>query len=826
MALSIMKRCQTCNTLGGDNQSACYWDGQVLIEDPLATRLQEAIGEKYSLTKLIGKGAMGAVYRAHHRDLGDVAIKVMLGRGDNQTLSERFLREARALRKLRHQNAVFIYDLDRSPTGVTYMVMEMVAGRSLGEDLRERKRFTLDETMEIAAAVCSALAAAHERGIIHRDLKPDNILRAEEQGLDGRTLRTIKIADFGIVKQRPMGDEESDMQLTKYGKPIGTPFYMSPEQWFGDHPGMGALDHRTDIYALGCTLYELLSGRPPFIGRTPSEMRRQHLHDTPAALHEVASHVPVSVSRVIMRSLAKDRDERQQSVTEFLSELRAAYDESFQHTGQQAEDRLRSTQEAWTDEPVAEQPARLSDTAESVPMFLEKVVAFAPAEPPVEESHEASDNLSNAALSPDTSAISQHAPAFVEPTAQAPAHVSTTQQSEPPLQRSEQPLAHESLPASLAAKTPTRRSRALIIVIGLLLVGTMITIGVGLYLSRHRSQPLLAENVSPPQEQFKPPQIPMSALAGTLVVKAAPGSEVFVDDESAGTTGTDGLLQLPAPVGLRYVRVAAKNSRLWMKEARVKANRKTTLAATRERPIEAAEATEEERERLASEAFKKKDYGAAEAEYRELIKITPDEAGAHARLGFILNQQQRYAEAIEEAETAARLDPKDTETLGTLVKLYLLKQRDAEAATTARRMLKLMPRDASAHHWLARVLLRDASKVDEALSEIEAALKIEEKPQFLETKAYLLLARNSFDEALVTARRAAELDRSKNSYARAAVAVVLFRMERMDEAVAAYRELRQADAGDRWGDIKSLELQRAYNRPVLETLTALIARTN
>ncbi|HEY0406202.1 MAG TPA: tetratricopeptide repeat protein, partial [Pyrinomonadaceae bacterium] len=181
---------------------------------------------------------------------------------------------------------------------------------------------------------------------------------------------------------------------------------------------------------------------------------------------------------------------------------------------------------------------------------------------------------------------------------------------------------------------------------------------------------------------------------------------------------------------------------------------------------------------------------------------------------------------IEEAAAAARLDAKDTETRAALVRLYLLKWRDAEAEMTARQLLKLTPNDASAHQLLARVLLRDSGKLDEALREIEAALKSKETPQFLETKAYVLLSQGSLPEALATARRAAELDRSKSSSARAAVAVVLFRMERVDEAVAIYRELRQADKTDRWGDSKGLELQRALSRPVLETLAALIARTN
>lgn len=819
-----MKRCQTCNTIGGDNQATCYLDGQPLMEDPLATTLQEAIGAKYSLTQLIGRGAMGAVYRAHHRDLGDVAIKVMLGRGDNQALSERFLREARALRRLRHQNAVLIYDLDRSPSGVTYMVMEMVAGSSLREDLRERKRFTLDETMEVAEAVCSALSAAHERGIVHRDLKPDNILRAEEKGLDGHLIRTIKIADFGIVKQRATGDNDEDLiQLTKFGKPIGTPFYMSPEQWFGDSPGLASLDHRTDIYALGCTLYELLSGRPPFLGRTTSEMRRQHLHDEPPPLHGLASHVPLPFSRVIMRSLAKDRDERQQSADEFLEDLRAAYNNSFERTGEKINKMLRSTQESVTadeDEADASPPGSLSDTEEEVPMFAEKIVALVPA--PAEQEQDAN-------VAPPVPAVVAEA-SVAPPPEPPPASLASEQMpadgSMP--EQDARPFVYSPSPTSVAAAAPQpRRRRALIISIVLLLVGTALIVGLALYLYRNRPKPAATENVTPPPPPLQqPPVIPMSALTGTLRVKATPGSEVFVDDEKAGVTGRDGLLSLQVPVGLRNVRIAAKNYRLWSRDARVKANQKTTLTAGRERPIEVEAATADKRTERARAAYDKKEYEKAEAEYRELLKTEADNAPAHTRLGQILNQQQRYAEAIAEFETTARLDAKNVEARQPLVKLYLLKGRDAEAETIARQLVKLAPRDASAHQWLARALLRDPNKLGEALGEIEAALKIKETPELLETKAYILLTRNSLDEALATARRAVELDKSKNASARASLAVILFRTERVDEAIAAYRELRQADRSERWGDIKRLELRGVYSQPVLETLTALIARTN
>jgi serine/threonine-protein kinase len=822
-----MKRCQTCNILGGDNQTVCYADGQPLIEDPVATTLQEAIGAKYTLTRLIGQGAMGAVYGAHHRDLGDVAIKVMLGRGDNQALSERFLREARALRKLRHQNAVLIYDLDRSPTGVTYMVMEMVAGRSLGQDLREVKRLRLDETMEAAEAVCDALAAAHERGIIHRDLKPDNILRAEERGADGRIIRTIKIADFGIVKQRaPQGEGADDeIKLTKFGRPIGTPFYMSPEQWFGDGPGMMALDHRADIYALGCTLYELLAGRPPFVGRTTSELRRQHLHDEPPPLNEVASHVPLALSRVIMRSLAKDRDERQQSVKQFSDELRAAYDESFHGSNREALEQLRSTQEAVIDEPAAQQESSMADTEESVPMFAEKVSAFDPALLTSPQGPEGEQPFPSPAAVIDDAALDDGA-TEQPPSPEAFAHPQEAAQSPAVEQEALAPGVGVSQASPAIHKAQSRRRPVLIAVAVLLLLGTMIVVAGGLYLYRNRRSLNMTVNVTLPSTQFKPPQIPMSALKGTLRVSAAPGSEIFVDDEQAGTAGTDGIFSLQVPVGLRNVRVVSKNYRPWMRDARVRAQQKTALTAAREPPLEASEAAIDERRKRAQEATEKKDYYAAELEYRALLKDQPDNSAAHNRLGALLAQQQRYGEAIAEFEEAVKLDAKDAESWQTLGRLYLLKARDVEAERAARQFVALAPRDPFAHHLLARALARNADKLDEALNETEAALNIREVPPFLETKAYILLARGSMEEALSTARRAVEIDRSTVATARAAVAVILYRMERVDESVAAYRELRRSDGNDRWGDIRWLELQRGYSRPVLETLSSLIARTN
>lgn len=369
-----MKLCQTCQNITGDADSYCAYDGHQLIKDPLASILQEQLGTKYKLTRLIGTGSMGAVYRAQHHALDDVAIKVMLGPPDNHKLSERFLREARALRKLRHQHSVLVYDLERSPTGLTYMVMEMVEGRSLRDVLRERRQLPVGEAMEIAEAVCGALEAAHDHGIIHRDLKPDNILIAEEKTADGETSRIIKIADFGIVKLRGTreGGEEASMQLTKHGAPIGTPFYMSPEQWFGDSgTGFTALDGRSDIYSLGCTIYEMLAGRPPFLGKTSEEMRRKHLNDAPQPLRETAPHVPEALDRAVMRSLEKDRDVRPATAEDFAAELRRAYEGSEAATMREDQPPAQKAPAPSPDDQEAasaEQISELQSTEESDPV--------------------------------------------------------------------------------------------------------------------------------------------------------------------------------------------------------------------------------------------------------------------------------------------------------------------------------------------------------------------------------------------------------------------------------------------------------------------------
>lgn len=839
-----MRRCQKCNKITDDETTVCPDDQTPLVEDTLATSLQQALGEKYTLTKLIGKGAMGAVYRARHRDLDDVAIKVMLGPADNAQLSERFLREARALRRLRHQHAVTIYDLDRSVPGITYMVMEIVEGGSLRQDLRLRGHLTLEEALEVAEAVCGALSAAHDRGIIHRDLKPDNILVAEEVTVTGRILRTIKIADFGIVKLRGgQRDGETAMKLTQIGTPIGTPFYMSPEQWFGEGAGVNALDGRTDIYALGCTLYELLAGRTPFVGKTSSELRRQHLEHAPTPLSEIAPHVPEPVSRVILRALEKDRDDRPQTVAEFFLELRRAYNESrrAEVVTDTQDDNLPPTKLKRVDEAMLREakPPRSTDTKDAMLAAADtdraeearEAEVEEEARPPEEAQEAEADKAFEASIhayDADVAEVRERSPAQTQP------DFTDEEMTIVPgsLRRDDAAWANQIGTGMFVAEASPRKRRmpgwGWIVLLGLLFVGVGVATGFAVYLYRQRTEARATEAARMTgSTQTRTPSTFANTLAGTLRVNAPAGSEVFVDDDKAGVTGDDGSFAMQATAGIRNVRVIAHGYRPWIRDTGVTANLTTSLKPDfKGKLVAAKQSTDEERQKRAEDFFSGKNYYAAEVEYRELSKTSPNDAALRVKLAETLNAQKRYSDAILEYEQAARLDQKNLDTMLSLASLYAIKGRDAESEATLRRAVKLAPQDADAHNALAWVLQRNPEKLDEAMAEIERALKIRRDADFLDTKAYILLARNSLDEALKTEQRAQGLNNNRDPMFRAGVAVILYRMGRADEAVTSYREIRQANPTAPWGDIKRLEMLRGYSRPVLETFATLIALTN
>jgi serine/threonine protein kinase len=254
---------------------------------------------RFQIQAEMGRGAMGVVYQAMHPGLGvPVAIKVLSEEySRDESFRTRFQREATMVAGLNHPGIVRIYDFD-SDAGSLFIVMELVEGHSLRYWLSESGRFKVDVSLDLIQQALSAVGAAHHHGVVHRDLKPDNILVTTQ----GKT----KILDFGI--SRVVTEAH---RLTATGSMVGTPAYMSPEQVRGDE-----VDHRADIYALGCILYELMHGDPPFIGSIPSILHA-HVFEQPRP----STAIPEKFMQIIYKAMAKDREQRFQSCEEFAGAL-------------------------------------------------------------------------------------------------------------------------------------------------------------------------------------------------------------------------------------------------------------------------------------------------------------------------------------------------------------------------------------------------------------------------------------------------------------------------------------------------------------------------
>ena len=324
-----MKYCPVCKAKYDDGVSFCAVDGEVLEEDS-TTLVGATLDGQYHIESMLGKGGMGAVYRARHILLGDrVAIKVLPPEmRNNAEWLRRFRREGQAARRFRHPNAVTVYDLRTTSEGLIYMVMEYVEGHTLDAEMKARGRFTPVDALRVMEPVMSVLNAAHAMGVVHRDLKPENIMIGKP-GEDGQPV--TKLLDLGIAKMREVAgaDAAGTTALTIAGQVLGTPFYMSPEQW-GEVPSDGnvEIDGRADIYSLGCVFYELLAGRRAFGGLTLQELRREHVSVAARPLHEFLSDVPEGFSRALARAMSKDRNDRQATAGELANELRVALGET------------------------------------------------------------------------------------------------------------------------------------------------------------------------------------------------------------------------------------------------------------------------------------------------------------------------------------------------------------------------------------------------------------------------------------------------------------------------------------------------------------------
>ena len=277
--------------------------------DPL---LGQTVGN-YQITHKLGEGGMGSVYLAEHPKIGKkVALKILHAEfGNNADVVGRFFNEARAVNDIQHPNIVDIVDYGIIPNGprgdtLVYFIMEYLGGRTLTQTLRNESPFPPERALSIALQIADALAASHRCGIVHRDLKPDNIMLTQR----GREIDFVKLLDFGIAK---LTGDSATSSRTRTGIVMGTPWYMSPEQC----EGRGQVDHRADIYALGVVMYEMITGRVPFLGEGYGEVLVQHLTQTPQApstFRGVAPHIEA----VIMKALQKRPDMRFPDMDEFM----------------------------------------------------------------------------------------------------------------------------------------------------------------------------------------------------------------------------------------------------------------------------------------------------------------------------------------------------------------------------------------------------------------------------------------------------------------------------------------------------------------------------
>lgn len=273
---------------------------------------------RFKIESHLATGGMGDVYRAEHVHLKrPIALKLLRrSLAQDQEMWGRFEREAQLVSKLENPHVVRVFDFGRTADGQLFLAMEFVEGETL-EDRLKRGPLAPSDAVEILAQVFDGLNEAHGLGVVHRDLKPPNIMLGHRR--DGG--ERAKILDFGIARLSDAPADGPNGKLTQMGMIIGTPAYLAPEQALADD-----LDHRTDIYAMGCVAYEMLTGRPPFVGTDLRKVISQHLTATavdPAKVRPELAKFP-GICAAVMKALAKEREHRFQNVLEFREALRQA----------------------------------------------------------------------------------------------------------------------------------------------------------------------------------------------------------------------------------------------------------------------------------------------------------------------------------------------------------------------------------------------------------------------------------------------------------------------------------------------------------------------
>jgi len=289
---------------------------RIVENNALALEPGTVILKKYEIVKLLGSGGMGSVYQIKDTETNlDYAIKFLNKQQSNDSAIRRFEIEARAANKLDHPNLIKVHESALLPDGQPFFIMDLVEGESLSEVLKKHGRLSVEKAAKIFIQVGFALSYAHSNGVVHRDIKPSNIMILTP---DSATLGTVvKVVDFGIAKLTGQ-DEFSQQTLTRTGEIFGSPLYMSPEQCLGT-----TVDQRSDLYSLGCVMFEALSGAPPLVGETALSTMLKHQAEAALSLKEASLGIefPQSIERIVARLLSKDPNDRYQTAQHFTSDL-------------------------------------------------------------------------------------------------------------------------------------------------------------------------------------------------------------------------------------------------------------------------------------------------------------------------------------------------------------------------------------------------------------------------------------------------------------------------------------------------------------------------
>ncbi len=319
-----MATCPTCRTRYPDDAKTCSADGATLLPDEMLGAMDadlvpgQVVGE-YRVEGKLGEGGFGAVYRAVHPLIGKTAAIKILHRqfSSNPQMLSRFIAEARAVNQIKNRNIIDIFSFGSLEDGRQYYVMELLDGMTLDAYVKKKGRLSLEEAMPILRGIARALDAAHATGIAHRDLKPENVFLMFED--DGAVFP--KLLDFGIAKL--LGESGVGSHKTRTGTPMGTPYYMSPEQCRGRN-----VDHRTDVYSFGVLVFEVLTGKLLFEGEDVMEILVKHTSAQPPRMSDVCSALPPAIDAPVLAFLEKDPANRPSTVGAGLDALAAAAKEA------------------------------------------------------------------------------------------------------------------------------------------------------------------------------------------------------------------------------------------------------------------------------------------------------------------------------------------------------------------------------------------------------------------------------------------------------------------------------------------------------------------